>query len=481
MKIKLIIIIASIALVLGIGGTATAIIYNNSDEVVFRHSVSGVIEDIFERDDVSAITNIFDGGSVDIELNSVKNNGIDILAGKTFSGKIYFSDSALYIENAKFNYAHNCLEASAYIDKDLIYIEENNILKEKYGIALSDKSCSELFDDSVFSASSNSKYSLSEYETEIIKSFLDAYTLCDFDEIEEVYTNLIKECYEIFVENCTFDSQSKELRIGEERKNYRVITVEFDSYDLSCMLYSIISYIKEYDELYEASELFYSLCDNSGTSFDKFWDTTLQSLESSADNLKTYDQIYEIEIVTPKTSSKMLKFSFVADNTDIIEIDLGENGIKSSSEITVAIADLYKIAYEIDNSKENRTIYTLTQTFDGETFELFSLIVDEKRKTYTLETDISATAVTLSGTYSKKGDKTTLTVDTLGNFKVDAVLIFDTKDKIRTSGKDFINVLELREKEVDTIAKKLDNEIAVIERSLKGISETLKKSYTYNE
>ncbi len=481
MKTKIIIIIAAVIVALGIGGTTTAIIYthNNSPEVVFGRSVSEAIEDFFERDDVSAITKIFDGGSVDVKLNSVKNNGVEILDGKTVSGKIYFSDSALYIENAKFNYASNCFEANAYIDKDKLYIEENNILNEKYGIALNDKNLADVFDTSVFSASSNTKYSLSKYETEIIKDVLDAYTLCGVDEIEKIYTNLIKECYEIFVENCTFDSQRKELNISEERKNYRVLTVEFDNHDLSCMIYSMISYIKEYDELYEVSELLYEVCDNSGTSFDKFWNKTLQNLEDIADNLKISEQIYKIEIVTPKTSSKMLKFTLTADNDEIFKVNLGEKGIKNSSKIKVNIMGTYETIYEIDNSENDTTVYNLTQKFDEQKFELFNLKLDEKRKTYTLESDISN--LLLNGTYAKKGDKTTVTVDKFGIFNVDAVLIFDTDDKIRTSDKSFTNVFELREKEIDTLAKKLDNEITAIERALSEISENLEKSYTYDE
>lgn len=489
MKLK--IIIAAIIAALAVGGTTTAIIYNNTDEVVFRHSVTGVIEDVFEREEISAVTDVLDGGSVDVELNSVKANDTNVLNGIKLSGKIYFSESALYVENAKLDYAGKCIEANAYVDEEIIYIDENNILGEKYGVDLNDTNFSELFNNSIFYSNSNSKYALDKESSYLISSVLETYDSGEFKgaekDIEDIAVRYIKECWDIFVENSTFESQSKDVRIGDERKNYRVITVEFDNDNLSDMLNSLITYLDNDDELYEKMELVYEDSDLSkslNTSFEDFWNELVEELEDIAENLYNYAQKYKIEIVTPKTSSKMLKFTFTANNYKVIEINFGEDGVKKSSAIEISILDELEIIYEVNTTNNDTTIFTLTQKFNGKKYSIFELKLNEKKETYTLKLlpdDTYYKNLTLSGTYSQKGDKTTVTITKFGDLKTDATLIFDTGDKIPKIDKSFTNPLEISEKELDTIIEKLEDELDIIEDEMEEIYDNLESSFVNDD
>ncbi|MBO5909680.1 MAG: hypothetical protein J6Q67_08045, partial [Clostridia bacterium] len=174
MKIK--IIIAAIIAAIGIvGGVTATTLYLNNEEVVLRNSLIGVYEDALERDDISSVIDVIDDGSVSFELNSMKLDEIDILEGSKLSGKVYFSNSALMVDNFTLEYGSNSIDFSAYMGEDSIYIENPQVLGGTYGVDLKNDNLSELLEDSIFAPNSNSQYALDEDIYAVIINSLSAY------------------------------------------------------------------------------------------------------------------------------------------------------------------------------------------------------------------------------------------------------------------------------------------------------------------
>ena len=122
-------------LVVGGGAVGTAT-YVNQEEVVVKNAVAGFVSDALEREEISSVLDLLDGGSVELDVNSVKTSiGADYLKGMQLSGKAYFAKDAFMLENVSvtgIGKSNLSLEFDAYFDKSTAYVTEEKILGGTY-------------------------------------------------------------------------------------------------------------------------------------------------------------------------------------------------------------------------------------------------------------------------------------------------------------------------------------------------------------
>ena len=152
------IIAAGLACATVVGGGAVGVGIANSPKIVMANAISGVVEDVLERDEIKPIYDMVKHGSLEASISSWNENGYNYLEGQAYSGKIYFSKDALMLEDVSVRIDSFEVNGSAYISSDVLYIAEDEILGDAYGVKLADLGTE--LDNSIFAYNSGSKYSL---------------------------------------------------------------------------------------------------------------------------------------------------------------------------------------------------------------------------------------------------------------------------------------------------------------------------------
>ena len=472
MKIFAIILCA----LLSLGLIASAVLYY-SPQATAINAVVGATKDFAKRDEISPLYQMLKEGSLEFSASEVKQNDENLLENSSLSGKIYFSKDAMMYENINIKLS-NLLDISGnmYFSNDLIYIEEDTILNGAYG--MKPKNFVSDLENSIFAADSGSKYAMDE---DLYDAILRSGNAVDLNEMEKDLDKLLntytREMWLIVCKYAEFDSNTKNVNLNGTKKSARVITVEVDAeamaniiedaYDYLANDDQILEFIRDHEsvltlvfgEMYDASEY--------GTLADAF-EEVIQDLAPDVedlcneieDNKDTFETL-EFEIVTSKFSAKLLKFTLNVKGVEVFTVDLGEQGMKNTDQITLKSFDS-EIVYSM-NKYETRSVATLK--VDDE--KIMSVTVNHNRGTFKLETD----TCTISGMleHNEEEDTYTLTLDKINaityttsgkeveeEYETDVKIVIRSEDTVPAAPTAYNRLPDITEEDMDALIKKFE-------------------------
>jgi hypothetical protein len=274
-----------------------------------------------------------------------------------------------------------------------------------------------------------------------------------------------------------FDSNTKNVDLNGTKKSARVITVEVDAeamaniiedaYDYLANDDQILEFIRDHEsvltlvfgEMYDASEY--------GTLADAF-EEVIQDLAPDVedicgeieDNKDTFETL-EFEIVTSKFSAKLLKFTLNVEGVKVLTVDLGDQGMKNTDQITLKSFDS-EIVYSM-NKYETRSVATLK--VDDE--KIMSVTVNHNRGTFKLETD----TCTISGMleHNEEEDTYTLTLDKINaityttsgkeveeEYETDVKIVIRSEDTVPAAPTAYNRLPDITEEDMDALIKKFE-------------------------
>ena len=339
-------------------------VYMNQPEAVAIRAITGSVTQFVERDEIAFAYDTVRQGSIDFSVKEWEDeDGYDELEGGSVSGKLYFSDSSLMLKDFYLDLYDVKLDGNVYLSDEMVYVEENEILGEAYGVNFSD--LASIFDKSIFSYDANSAYSLPEDVSDTIANYDHENSLAMKKDAEALAKKLIMDLWDSFCENASIESEIKEVRIGGEKIKARVICIEVTGDDLADFLEDAIVILEDHKELNdfidtyddELKELFSSLglptpedLDESD-SFRKIYDEYLEMLNEEMDDfckeVKKEMETIDIEIVTPKLRSNLLLLTVEYDGDTVFSLDCGKEGIEGSDEIALEIYE-ERLVYKVE-------------------------------------------------------------------------------------------------------------------------------------
>ena len=129
---RLIVLVVGVVVVLGT--CITSIIIVNKPTNVVAKSLQNLTDDLSKREEFELFEDFLTSGSVSASVSNIVYNDEDVLLGAKFSGKMYYSQSALMFKNLNIDLVDEKIIGDIYISEDEIYVKEDNYLKGKYGI-----------------------------------------------------------------------------------------------------------------------------------------------------------------------------------------------------------------------------------------------------------------------------------------------------------------------------------------------------------
>lgn len=479
MKTKLIVTIIS-TVVIALGGTVAGVTIANNPSYVASRAIAGFAEDFLERDEFEDVKKVLNGGSIQMALNGIEADGEDMFEGNSIEGKIYFSKDAISLTNVgvKFAEADLDFELDLYASKNEVYI--NDHVQGAYGVKYS--TIVEEFSNSIFSPDANTAYSLDETTYERVNSILEAVENSESikKDAKKLAKKVLKDAWEIIIDNAEISSENSDVRLQGERKNVRLVTITLtssamsaiveDFYDYLCeskeiskfldkyedeivaFVPSIKSQVEEYNTL---SEMYEEMLDNMEEDIDNLCDETIEELETVT-----------VKIATPKTSYGLLKLEVKYDKNTLIKIDCGEKGIKKTNLITINLGET-EIEYNLkENDKETFDLSVTVKEY-RQTYEA-TITVNKKRGNYKISLkDIYENyygeeilkEYVVRGDVETKSDITNLTVNTAtynytdddynfsNSYDLDLEIVVDTKDKMPARIGSYTMLSDITEKE----------------------------------
>lgn len=476
---KKVIVGTASALAVCTAGGVGAGVYLNKPEVVAANAISGFVEDFVEREEIAPIANMLKKGSLEFSLSKINKGDMNYLEDMSVDGKMYFSSKAFMLEDVNVKVRDLKVSADMYVSEDLIYIQEDEILDEAYGIEVENFASN--LEDSIFAYGSGSDYAIPDkdlYEA-IIEAMEDPISAKEMrKDVKKITKAYGKDIYKIVCEHAEFESEKDEVRIGGSKEKVRVVTVTIDEKAMANIVADVYDYVRDDDKVIEFLEKyeskFQSIIEYSGMEQDSIVELYEEMLDNLGENIdEICDEIedeaseLELELITRKSSSKLLKMTVKSDGDEMISIDVGMDGIKKSNKITLEAAGA-ELVYEIKtNDKEayeavvevnDNKICTIEVDRDKEKFEIWAGAEE-------------GASITVSGTFVKEGKATTINfkkaqykheeyewndatysyewVDVVDEYTSDLTLTINQSDKMPKAPEDFVTIDEITEEDIE--------------------------------
>lgn len=479
---KLVITLASILLVviaLGIGLG----IYLNTPSVVALRATSKFAKDLVARNEFQTITNTLSKGSIEASMSSVKVDDEEMLDDASVSGKIYFSESqnAVMLENFNFKVDEFKLSGNVYVSNDLIYIQEDEILNDAYGV--DKKNFADDFSNSIFAYDSGSDYAIDE---DLYNAIMQAYEdpqdekmAKDSEKIVEKYT---KELWKIVCKYAEFESENDKIRIDGKKKAVRVVSITIDEKAMSDITRDAIEFIVNDDSVIEFLEKYsdslaltmYLTKMDEDTSIAELYEDMLESLEENADDIcdQIEDSEFEcsVEMVTPKNSAKLLMLTVKNGNEKLLTLEFGDKGVKKTDKITLSSGGS-SIVYEI--SENNKKAYESTLKVNKEKVATIKIDYQKEKFDINLGNDDSD-SIKIKGQISKKGKTTNISLDKIEyaeweydywygtqtrvthTIETNLEITIKERDKMPKAPKDYSTIADIKEEDIESWMENLN-------------------------
>ncbi len=498
MSKKLLVILASVLVVI-IGATTAVIAVSNTPSNVAASAVADFTEDIFERDEIAPLIKTLKKGSVELSLTGIKVDGEDSFKNSHVKGKVYFSEDAIFLSDIDIKADKNSIVGDLYLSKDSVYINEEKILKGAYGFEYSDGE--DELNDSVFSPDSRSDYALDKSSFEEIVSIVNY--LEKFDDIskdfKKVAKKVVKKLWNIVIDNADVSSKNTDMRINGDKNKVRLIEISVDSNAAENIILDTVEYLRDskevknfldkYDDVLSPiiSDLYGEDFDSISEMYEDLFNDNEEYIDDLCDELSEYFQTLTLKIATPKSSTKLLKLELDYGKETWISLECGAKGIKNTDKIALTFGGV-EVSYEVKSNDKKKFDAICNVSVGDEEYEISATIdkANEKYKVTYKEVDewysyyygecTYTDEYKISGKFSQKGNKTTLTVDTVKNTYVwksedypweneeyedktelKCEVVISTKDKMPSRKKDFGKISDITEKDLDDWVEKFED------------------------
>ena len=468
-KIKILFVSVIVVLVAALGTVIGLILYANKPENVTIKAVSGVLEGLVEREEISAAYKMLERGSVFVSVDKIEEDGDDYLDGITFSGKLYFAQDALMGEDLTLAYGGKDLVGSVYLSNEMVYIYEKDILKEGFGVEFSELSND--FKNSIFSSSSESAYALPEEISKLFEENADMDQAQMQENATEIVEKYIKKLYEIFCEHAVFVSENEEVKLGGNKISARVITITIDGDAIINILSDMHKFMEEdsavTDFLEEYGDTLGSFFELSMVESEDLIDLYGDLLEEFEEVIKEMDDddmegALEIEVVTPKRSSELLALnatiSLDGHDRELFSLDFGGKEIAEADVIRFESGG-GSLVYEVKENDE--TGYKATLEINDE--EYFSVSLDREKQTYEVVVGDGYDSYIIEGTITTSRGTHTITVDKVTEswysyyweevrenvYETEITVVIDEMDPIPDVPENYSRISDITEADVD--------------------------------
>lgn len=448
------------------GGTAAGVAIANTPKNVTARAVAGVFQDFQKREEISPILNMLSKGSLQASISSFKVNGKEQFQNTQYSGKLYFSEKAIALENCIIKNDNVNLEGNAYISEDLIYIQEENALYDAYG--LNPNHFADDLANSIFAYDSGSYYAIPDEN--LYNLILDALDNANNKQMrkdaKKIVDKYVKKLCNIALDNFSYSSTSEYVRLQGEKTSARVITVEMDNDALINIIEDAYDFISEDKSIVEFMEkyenqlaVFYRQIPYDYNSLSEWYeDFFIENAGAYVDEMCYAIEHYGFptitaEIVTPQLSAKVLKCNLLQGRTQLLSVDFGKKGVKETEKFSIDFGET-DIVYEITSNNNQR--YKSVLTVDG--YDYFSLNINKQRKSYTA-CILEDTVVT--GFVTKDNDSISITVDTITanygtiNYQTNLSILIKEKDKMPSAPKNYNTIADIKERDIENWKKRL--------------------------
>ena len=316
-----------------------------SPKVTAKRALIHSIEDLFEREEISSVLSLLDGGSVALSAENQSGNG-SLTDGLCASGKLYFGKDRYLAEDLQISRKDISIHADLYSDHDRIYLTSDDLLGGSYGMLRDDMVSS--FEDSIFSYNSGSRYALSYANHKRVVSLLRRYEAPLSEEAKEegkkYPTRYLKLLLRTFDRHVDYDSKLGKFDVGGERITARRISVTVDANALRAILVTLREELAADAELrafaQENEKSLYGLFALILTDEEQLtpYDSILARLDDIASKVEELlPEPFVLELVTPILSSRLMTLSCRRGETPLFALDVGEDGIRNTDQISVVI------------------------------------------------------------------------------------------------------------------------------------------------
>lgn len=501
MSKKLLIILASVLVV--VTGAITAVItVSNAPSNVLARAVTDFTEDILERDEIVPIIKTLKNGSVELAFTGIKKEDEDSYdTSRQIKGKVNFSKDAILLSDVNIKQDKNSIVGELYLSKDYFYINEEKILKGTYGIEYSD--AENQLNNSIFAPQSKSDYALEQSAFDALVSVINYYEIYDdiSKDMKKIAKKLGKKLWGIIVDNADISKKNTDMRINGDKNKVRLIELTIDADALENIFLDAVDYLRDskevekfldkYDDI--LSPILATLTEGEVDSIKEmyydFFSNNEEAIDDFCDEISNNFETLTLKIATPKSSAKLLKLEVVYDKTSMITLECGTKGIKKTDKITLTAGDL-EISYQVKSNDKKKFDAVCNICLEGDEEYEISATIDKANEKYKVtqktmyesydynygEDYTSTYEYIISGKFSQKGNKTTLSVDNVKyvynkqyknnslynkeseeKIKLKCEIVIATKDKMPSHKKNYYGLSDITEKDIKAWAEKFED------------------------
>lgn len=436
-KTKALIIIA-LAVVFVVGAVGVGVgVYMNRPETVMQTSVQSLFEDVMAREELEAVSEILQSGSLEV-IMSLSGDGNEV----SLEYKEYFGlkNYETYIEKLNLSANDFSVDGSAYIGEDYMYVSVPSLYNSPVGISRG--KTEKEFASSLFAFESGSDYELDEEMSDSIKILCRIYDDAKDKEAVKDIEELLKSYVELLMnsisEHADIEKENGSVKIHGDSVNARIVTVEIDAeciYNVMSDLYDelkednrIPKLIKKYGKLaekyVEGTVLEGELQTNLGEDEDddivdvllEAYDDMLDDIDNALDDMEKAiddadDVKIEIEMATKKASSDLMALTVTAkesgEKMEIADIQFGKDGVKKTDKITVEIMQEMTVEFAVkQDDKDGYKAEFTVEEGEEEVMNVFAKI-DKAGGKFSFGATAEGETYEIKGNYEKSGKKHT--------------------------------------------------------------------------
>lgn len=431
MTVILALLIISTAVGIGVG------IYMNRPETVMKTSIKNLVTDVFEREEFEVVSNMLESGSAEMITSlSVDKTKVSLEYKEYFGLK----NNETYIEKLKLSVNDFSLDGSFYMGEDYMYMSVPSIYASPVGLVRGETE--KTFDDSVFAYGSDTSYELGYEVSDAIKILCRIYDGAKDKELKkdakEILDSYVKLIMDSIGEHADIEKENGTTVVHGEDVSARVISIVIDDeciYNVMVDLHKELSEDKKIPKLIEKyGVLIEEYLD--GTSFEDVVSEALEEenkdniaaavLEAYEDMLDEFEGFLEeaeeeleeddsfkiyVELATKKASSNLISMNIAfkegqlegAEKQEILDIQIGKQGIKKSERVTVTVAGETEIDFEVKQKDSNAYKSEITVSSEGDEITTLYVDIDKSEGEFEFGVKYDESSYAVTGDYSKSG------------------------------------------------------------------------------
>lgn len=385
--------------------------------------LTDAFDDVGQRKEINPLYKILQGGSIQVHFDGVRTEEYDCFENSYIHGKLYFSPSAWMLTDVDAVVFGNALSGEAYVSRDAVYVEEQQILGGAYGSQTAN--LAEELAASIFSADSNSNFSMDKtvYDKAVNT---DSHLDIDFKTLSD---SVLKDFWKIFLRHARLFSEKRTVMLDRVNTNVRVISIHIDAearanlikdiYEYLCASREIAAFVNEHNDTYVPV-----LDQTLGDAYDDLILALKKETEKINAAISGYKHLYApitLELTTPKLSKKLLTFAVEVDGETVLSLDFGSRGVRDTDTVRLVCGEaecLYRVR------KDDASAFSAELVVTPSSKDIFSMSLSINRTKGTYIASYNHTFAQYSGksyenNYTVKGtvttveDTTTVTLNTL--------------------------------------------------------------------